>query len=117
MEESLRQVGYRGDIGIIPNGVDVNRFCPSSSVAAKEALRVRLGIPPGAEVVVFVGGYLIHRKGVDLLADAWASIASKRRQAYLLMVGPTHNALKPVDEQNSFLAGVRTSPGSLRCHG
>jgi len=109
MQDSLRQTGFGGPIKVIPNGVDTTRFRPLSSVGEKEALRLRLGIPPDAEVLVFVGGYLTHRKGVDLLADAWSLVASKRPLAHLLLVGPTHNALRPVEPQRSFLDGVKRS--------
>jgi glycosyltransferase involved in cell wall biosynthesis len=109
MQDSLRRTGFGGPIRIIPNGVDTNKFRPPSSAAERKALRLRLDIPPDAEVIMFVGGYLIHRKGVDLLADAWASVASKRPLAHLLLVGPTYNSLRPEGPQTSFLDGVKKS--------
>jgi glycosyltransferase involved in cell wall biosynthesis len=115
MQVTLRQAGYKGPVRVIPNGVDTQRFRPPASVDERKALRLRLGIPPDAEVIVFVGGYLIHRKGVDLLAASWHSVASKRRLAHLLLVGPTYDSLRPGDDQStlgahrSFLGGVRNS--------
>lgn len=120
MRDSLRRIGHRGMIRVIPNGVDTKRFRSASSAADKHALRLRLGIPPEAEVIVFVGGFLIQRKGVDLLADAWARVASKRPLAHLLLVGPTYDSLRlgdtgrSLESHRSFLEGVKSSLNASR---
>lgn len=106
MLDSLLDAGFRGVARVIPNGVDTDRFRPAGSAEKRDVLRRRLGLPVEAELVTFVGGYLIRRKGVDLLADAWGAIAAKRPSAHLLLVGPTFNALRPAREQTAFLDRV-----------
>ena len=109
MRDALRQDGVRGRIEVIPNGLDLKRFRPADSAAARAALRVRLGLPAEGELIVFVGGFLQHRKGIDVLADAWKLMARTRPGARLVLVGPTRNDLRPSDTQSEFLAGVMAS--------
>jgi glycosyltransferase involved in cell wall biosynthesis len=75
--ESVREMGFRAPVAIIPNGVDV----PSDDVAAsvKQAGRRR---------VVFFGR--IHPvKGVDRLIEAWASLQSRFADWEVDIVGPS----------------------------
>lgn len=50
-----------GVVEVVPNGVDLERFCPDGP--ARE-------LPGAATTFLFVGG-TIARKGIDLLVDAW----------------------------------------------
>ena len=52
----------------IPPGVDVGRFAPLSELE-RAAVRVRLGLPPAAPLVVSVSR-LVPRKGMDVLIQA-----------------------------------------------
>jgi glycosyltransferase involved in cell wall biosynthesis len=63
------------------NGVDVERFSPGPGI-----LRARLGLPPDAPVVGFVGR-LTRDKGLPELVDAFDAILAARPQAHLLLVG------------------------------
>ena len=63
------------------NGVDVDRFSPGPS-----DMRVRLGIPPDAPVVGFVGRFT-EDKGVPELIEAFGSILAAQPEARLVMVG------------------------------
>jgi glycosyltransferase involved in cell wall biosynthesis len=108
MRASLRAVGFRGAVRVIPNGVDTVRFSPVSAQHRRD-LRRRIQVAAEAELVVFVGGFLSYRKGVDILAEAWSSIAAARPRAVLLLVGPTLDSLRPQDEQTAFLRNVQDS--------
>jgi glycosyltransferase involved in cell wall biosynthesis len=108
MKDSLRSVGFDGPLRVIPNGVDTSRFCPVPP-GKQLALRERIGVPSEAELVVFVGGFLSYRKGVDILASAWKAISESRPQSFLLLVGPTFDSLRPAEGQTSFLSEVRSS--------
>lgn len=89
--ESLRDQALR--LGIAPpgklrmigdgssNGVDVERFAPGPA-----EMRSRLGLPPQAPVVGFVGR-LTRDKGVPELIDAFDEILKTLPAAWLLLVG------------------------------
>lgn len=63
------------------NGVDTERFSPGPAV-----MRERLGCPPDAPVVGFVGR-LTRDKGVPELIDAFDAILRAQPTAHLLLVG------------------------------
>jgi glycosyltransferase involved in cell wall biosynthesis len=63
------------------NGVDLARFSPGFSNA-----RSRLGIPPNAPVIGFVGR-LTRDKGIPELMEAFESILDSKPDAHLLLVG------------------------------
>ena len=63
------------------NGVDVERFSPGPGI-----LRARLGLPPDAPVVGFVGR-LTRDKGLPELVEAFDAILAAKPQAHLLLVG------------------------------
>jgi glycosyltransferase involved in cell wall biosynthesis len=75
-EAKLRLLG-----GGSSNGVDVERFSPGPGI-----LRARLGLPPDAPVVGFVGR-LTRDKGLPELVEAFDAILAARPQAHLLLVG------------------------------
>ncbi|MGD0682078.1 MAG: glycosyltransferase family 4 protein [Terracidiphilus sp.] len=75
-EAKLRLLGS-GSSG----GVDVERFSPGP-----DSLRARLGLPPDAPVVGFVGR-LTRDKGLPELVEAFDAILAARPQAHLLLVG------------------------------
>jgi PEP-CTERM/exosortase A-associated glycosyltransferase len=94
--------GLRGDIArrgidpdritVIPNAVDVAAF--RFGAAPDEALRRKLGLD-GATIVGFAGSFYGY-EGLDLLLDAFALLASERRELRVLLVGggPQERALK-----------------------
>jgi glycosyltransferase involved in cell wall biosynthesis len=75
-ESKLRLLGSGSS-----NGVDVERFSPGPGT-----LRARLGLPPDAPVVGFVGR-LTRDKGLPELVEAFDAILAARPQAHLLLVG------------------------------
>ncbi len=86
-EEMIASGAPRKRTSIISNGVDVDRFRPLSDDQEKQSLRDRLGLPPSAPVVLFVGN-IMPRKGVDLLVEAWQGVHRVFPEAVLLLLGP-----------------------------
>jgi lipopolysaccharide/colanic/teichoic acid biosynthesis glycosyltransferase len=76
------------------NGVDaLDRFNPILEVASEAgALRRKLGIPPNARVIGFVGRIVLD-KGLEDLVKVWRSLREEYRDLHLLMVG----AFEPQD--------------------
>jgi glycosyltransferase involved in cell wall biosynthesis len=75
-ESKLRVLGSGSS-----NGVDVERFSPGPC-----EVRKRLGLPPNAQVVGFVGR-LTRDKGLPELVEAFDAILAARPKAHLLLVG------------------------------
>jgi glycosyltransferase involved in cell wall biosynthesis len=100
MAQRMIQLGVTPNrIETIPNGVDLLRFHPAHSLEEKIAIRQRLGLKADAEIILFVG-YIIPRKGIDLLLGAWSEIARARPMAHLVLVGPYENeSQKEIDRQ------------------
>jgi glycosyltransferase involved in cell wall biosynthesis len=96
--------GDRGHLGLIPNGVDTHRFRPVSS-QERIALRAQLAISPSLRYCVTVGR-VSHRKGIDLLVEAWRHVVDSFDDARLLLVGPTGDEYRDVNEQE-FLESLR----------
>ena len=72
-------------------GVDTARFRPDA--AARERIRHRHGIPPGAVVFLYLGR--INRdKGLLDLAHAFAEVGTRYPDAHLLLVGPDEANLR-----------------------
>lgn len=67
------RLGVRGDIDIIPNGIDTDRFAPS--LHSRAHWREQLGIPQNAYVIGVVGRYS-HKKGQDRLLPAMAALGA-----------------------------------------
>jgi glycosyltransferase involved in cell wall biosynthesis len=68
------------------NGVDATgRFVPQPTAVRREA-RARLGIPPDALVIGFVGR-VVREKGAVELATAWRALREAQPRAFLLVVG------------------------------
>ncbi len=75
----------------IPNGVDVDRFRPladAQRLIERRALRDMAGWDEKTLVTAFMGG-IEHRKGVDILIEAWPAIVRDVPGARLLLLGPT----------------------------
>jgi glycosyltransferase involved in cell wall biosynthesis len=75
----LRDVGARGPVAVIPNGVE-----PPPNDIDRRAFRVEIGLPPDAPLAVFVGRLDVHRKGLDMLVTGIADAPGW----HLALVGP-----------------------------
>ena len=90
------------------SGVDPTRFRPDP--VARAATRTDLDVPPDALLFLFVGR-LNRDKGVLELARAFATIAARRTDLYLLIVGPDEEHL--ADELGQH-AGAASSHVRIR---
>lgn len=73
-------------IAVVSNGVDLERFRPSSQPEERTELRARHGFNDGDKIVLFVGG-LMQRKGVDILIEAWNTVTERHPDAILAIAG------------------------------
>jgi glycosyltransferase involved in cell wall biosynthesis len=69
-------------LAAIPNAVDVRSLEPMSRSEARR----RLGIRETARVVGWHGRIMIHRKGLDVLLDAWERVCRDRPDHGLLLL-------------------------------
>ena len=83
----LKAIGVTRRIEVIPNGVNLQRFRPTSSEYDRRIVRQKLGLECDADLVLYVGS-LTERKGVDVLIRAWPKVAERFPKARLLLVGP-----------------------------
>ncbi len=71
---------------LIHDGVDTCRFDPATARVERRAVRQRLGIPPEAPVVVYLG-LLAEYQGTSLLLDAARIIRARRDDVYVIIAG------------------------------
>ncbi len=109
MRDWMRDLGLRGRIEVISNGVDLERFKPLSSAAEKRRKREQLGLDPEGEIILFMGGVMSPRKGIDLLLSAWHRISEARPRAYLVLVGPHQAGVRSDPRQEAFIRGMKES--------
>ncbi len=76
--------GFRPPVFVIPNGLDITPF---GQLPEKGRLRRSLGVPPDGTLSLFVGR-LHKEKRLDLMIEAFASLAQRLPNAHLLIVGP-----------------------------
>jgi len=84
-EEFVQGGVPRERITLIPQTVEVARFCPVSG-EQKKALRARLGLPADELLVIFTGR-LVSYKGLPVLADVWRDLCREFPVARLVLVG------------------------------
>jgi glycosyltransferase involved in cell wall biosynthesis len=72
-------------VTFIPNAFDAERWRPVERSAARAAL----GLPAHAQIVTWQGRVEVHRKGLDVLLDAWERVCRERASSnsLLLLVG------------------------------
>jgi len=87
--DALRALALDVPIAVVPNGVDLG-----AADRAPRGARARLGIPPDAFVVLFLGR--LHAiKRLDLLAGAFAAARTTRPFLHLVIAGPDEHRLLP----------------------
>lgn len=83
--------GFKGTVGVVPNGISVDRFLDASAMTKAEA-RYRLGLPADAVVALCVGT-INERKGQRELLRWFAELApTLRNRMHLVFVGAVQNA-------------------------
>jgi glycosyltransferase-like protein len=98
---------------VIGNGVNRQRFSPLAAPGDAEVAR-RLGLKPGAPLIVCVGG-IERRKNTLRILEAWQRLRRELPRAQLAVVGGA-SLLDHSDYRGSFdaavtAAGVRVGPG------
>ncbi|NAZ81108.1 glycosyltransferase [Kineococcus sp. R8] len=98
--------GVRGDVVVVPNGVDVAGIAPAGE-EDRAAARTELGLPTGPLVVCI--GRLAPQKGQDLLLSALPGIRARVPGAHLVLVGdgPEAAALRAAAPRDVVFAGHR----------
>ena len=79
----------------IPNGVDLDRFKPSS-VGVRAEFQNQLRIPTGDPVILFVG-FFSPEKNPDVLFEAWLSLFERGVRSTLVLVGATRGPYYEID--------------------
>ncbi|RLF91435.1 glycosyltransferase family 1 protein [Thermococci archaeon] len=93
---------YLHKVVVVPNGVDINKFHPNLD---RERIREKQGIDKDAKVVLFVGR-LDTYKGCKHLLSAFAIVARKIKNAYLILVG--RGPLEPVLRKIVTKLGIKS---------
>lgn len=99
----------------IPWGANTARFRPevrSERAGEVEALRARLGLPPEARVVVFLGTFRAWHGAVEFV-QAGIELASRRPEVYFLLVGngPQRPAVEALCRESGLKARFRFTGG------
>jgi glycosyltransferase involved in cell wall biosynthesis len=95
-EERLSRPVARGTPGVvIPNGVRLDDF---GDVPRDGRFRKLFGAPEPIRLILFLGR-LHFKKGLDLLADAFAKVVARDPAARLLIVGPDGGMELPTRER------------------
>jgi glycosyltransferase involved in cell wall biosynthesis len=81
----------------LPHGVDCERFRPADGVE-RAALRERLGLPRAGPLLTFTGR-LLRGKGVEVLLEAFAALASDAGAAQLAIVGSGSGQALSVEDE------------------
>lgn len=87
LENEFASIGINNGVYCIPAPIDVKHFKPATTFE-KTSFRKRLNLFENGTYFLFVGG-ICKRKGVKLLVEAFATLASSYKNIYLLLVGPT----------------------------
>ncbi len=97
--EQYRAFGAKGPIAVIPNAVEV----PAELSAA---LFLRAYPDLRSKRLVLFLGRLHPKKGLDLLAEAWARLARKHPDAHLVLAGPDADGIEDKVRATLAAAGV-----------
>lgn len=112
VSEAERRAGQRAGVAarwsVIHNGVDLDRFRPVSSRAARSAragLPLLAGVPAGAPLAVCVGR-LSRQKGQDVLLSAWRRVRVPGARLVLVGDGPRGVELRRTAPEGVLFAGA-----------
>ena len=82
--ENLRELGYRGDYRVMPNGVDFERGRADQEAVARATAAYDL--PEHVPVYLFVGRIITY-KGLPLILDALSHLAAAGKDFRMVFVG------------------------------
>ena len=84
LEHLARTYGYKGQIQIVPNGVDIDKFKTQNS---------ELKIAKPAPVIITVSR-LVFKNGIDILIEAISQLKTYNLQLKIVGIGPGESQLK-----------------------
>ena len=88
------------------NSIDTETFQPPTDPTIREQLRQSFHLPDNKTVLLFTGS-LIHRKGVDILVEAFIKAYQTSPNLFLWLVGPLNKTENgSIDE--SFVTEIRS---------
>ncbi|NNF06333.1 MAG: glycosyltransferase family 4 protein, partial [Candidatus Eisenbacteria bacterium] len=104
----------RSKVSLIPPGADLDR---DASQRTREEAAASLGWKLNVPRVIFVG-VVLHRKGVDVLMNAWTKVKEAVPEAQLYMVGPNDIPEAPdkVAIVQTALDAMKQSPHANSVH-
>jgi glycosyltransferase involved in cell wall biosynthesis len=110
--DAVRALGYRTRLWTIPLAVDIAQL---RAPVDPSDLMARIGVPPDAQLVTFVGR-ITQKKGVDLLVDAFRTVAPQMPNTHLVLAGPDDEGIGAAAMQRIEAAGLVdrvTFPGTV----
>jgi len=112
MRQYFLGLGGKGEIEVIPNGVDLGIFHPPVDGAERLAVRRSLGIGPEESMLLYVGA-VTPRKGIELLLEAWVRHVQRHPNSHLVLAGPERTRFDPAHaEYHARLEGLREASGA-----
>lgn len=93
-EDYLKHGFFPTQVHMQMNTIDTDLFKPVSDTAARDEIRRGFNLPADSQILLFTGS-LIHRKGVDLLIEAFIEAAQKDPNLFLWLVGPKDRSENP----------------------
>ncbi len=100
LAERAKKYGYRGQISLIPNGVDLTKFKPIIELAQKKALRQKLNLPI-KDKIVFTSSRLVKKNNLTALIRAIHLLIQQHFPVKLVIAGsgPLEQQLKNLVSQ------------------
>ena len=83
-QTGIQSFGINRPVFVVPIGIDIS---PVDAASRNDGLLTRMGLNPAKRTVLYFSR-ITPIKGLDLLAEAWASLADLHRDWQLLIAGP-----------------------------
>ncbi len=90
----------RSEVVVVPNAVDSGIFHSVDKASA----RAKLGLPLSGRLFGTAGG-LYRSKGIEALYSAWEKVKIADSEAHLVLAGPFHPSLPPIEGERIHYLG------------
>ena len=108
MAAAQRRMGVsQRRLHIISHGVNIQRFQPATADQPRPP-QIQKILPANAKICLYVG-HLIPRKGVSTLLQAWAAVAEKHPDAWLVLVGSVHRPTISSEQERREIEAYQTA--------